>query len=84
MDTSNWLTIPQINYLQGFERQIRACSLSNWEFSYGGSIGTATPLTPDQRTIRELERKVRRIEMEKDILKKATALLMSDSINGLR
>jgi transposase len=41
-------------------------------------------MTPDQRKIRELERKIQRIETEKDILKKATALLMSDSMNGLR
>ena len=43
-----------------------------------------TPITPDQLRIRELERKVKRIEMEKEILKKATALLMSDSMNNLR
>ncbi len=41
-------------------------------------------LTVDQRKIKELEKKVKRIEMEKDILKKATALLMSDSLNNLR
>lgn len=51
---------------------------------HGGEIGPATPMTPDQRKIRELERKIQRIETEKDILKKATALLMSDSMNGLR
>ena len=50
----------------------------------GSHTGTATPMTPDQRKIRELERKIQRIETEKDILKKATALLMSDSMNGLR
>lgn len=38
-------------------------------------------LTPEQRLIQELEAKIRRIEREKEILKKATALLMSDSIN---
>jgi transposase len=37
-------------------------------------------LTPDQRKIQELEAKIRRIEREKEILKKATALLMSDSM----
>lgn len=42
------------------------------------TIGKA--LTPDQQRIQELEAKVRRIEREKDILKKATTLLMSDSI----
>lgn len=44
----------------------------------------ATPMTPDQLKIRELEKKIKRIEMEKDILKKATALLMSDSISNFR
>ena len=41
-------------------------------------------LTPDQRKINELEKKIKRIELEKEILKKATALLMSDSMNNLR
>lgn len=39
-------------------------------------------ITADQRRIQELEAKIRRIEMEKEILKKATALLMSDSMRG--
>jgi transposase len=44
----------------------------------------ATPMTPDQKRIRELEKKLRRVEEEKEILKKATALLMSDSLNNFR
>jgi len=39
-------------------------------------------MTPDQLKIRELEKRIQRIEMEKEILKKATALLMSDSLNS--
>ena len=39
-----------------------------------GVTSSATPLTPDQRKIRELEKQIKRIEMEKEILKKATAL----------
>ena len=35
-------------------------------------------ITPDQQRIQELEERCRRLEMEKSILKKATALLMSD------
>ena len=50
----------------------------------GGQISSATPMTPDQRKIRELEKRIKRIELEKEILKKATALLMSDSMNNLR
>ena len=37
-------------------------------------------LTADQQKIQELEAKIKRIEREKEILKKATALLMSDSM----
>ncbi len=41
-------------------------------------------LSPDQRKIKELEKRIKQIELEKEILKKATALLMSDSMNNLR
>lgn len=49
-----------------------------------GKSPAATPMTPEQLKIRELEKKIRRIEEEKEILKKATALLMSDSLNNSR
>lgn len=49
-----------------------------------GSLTTGKPITEEQREIAELRRQVKRLEMEKDILKKASALLMSDSMNGLR
>ncbi|MFT4998979.1 MAG: hypothetical protein ACJA0M_002243 [Chitinophagales bacterium] len=39
-------------------------------------------MTPDQLKIRELEKRTAPFEMEKEILKKATALLMSDSLNS--
>ena len=45
---------------------------------------SATALTDDQRRIQVLEKRLRQVEMEKDILKKATALLMSDSMNTSR
>ena len=48
----------------------------------GKPYAAATPMTPDQLKIRELEKRIQRIEMEKEILKKATALLMSDSLNS--
>ena len=47
-----------------------------------GVLSQATPLTPDQLKIRELERKIKRLEGDNDILKKASALLMQDSIKG--
>ena len=49
-----------------------------------GITSKATPLTPDQLKICELEKRIMRIEEEKEILKKATALLMSDSLNSSR
>ncbi len=44
----------------------------------------ASPITPEQVEIRELKKRLQRIEMENEILKKATALLMSDSLNNFR
>ena len=41
-------------------------------------------MTPEQQRIQELEERCRRLEMEKTILKKATALLMSDDMNRTR
>jgi transposase len=41
-------------------------------------------LTPDQRQIQELQKRIQRLEMEKDILKKATALLVTDEFKYKR
>ena len=45
---------------------------------------SAVPLTSEQQRIRELEKQVRRLEEQNTILKKATALLISDSLNSSR
>lgn len=45
---------------------------------------SSAPMTPDQIRVRELEKQLRRLEEEKEILKKATALLMSDSARNSR
>jgi len=47
-----------------------------------GNAPKASPMTPEQIEIRALKKRIERIELEKDILKKATALLMSDSLNN--
>jgi len=47
----------------------------------GGVTPTSKALTPEQKKIQELESRVNRLEREKTILKKATALLMSDELN---
>tara|TARA_R100000687_G_scaffold39499_1_gene32216 strand:- start:1002 stop:1313 length:312 start_codon:yes stop_codon:yes gene_type:complete len=43
-----------------------------------------TPMTPEQLENRDLKMRNERLEFEKEILKKATALLMSDSMNNSR
>ncbi|CDH04805.1 transposase [Xenorhabdus bovienii str. oregonense] len=47
-----------------------------------GKLPKAMPITPEQIEIRELKNKLQRIEMENEILKKASALLMSDYLNS--
>jgi len=41
-------------------------------------------LTDEHRQIQKLNREIKRLEVEKEILKKATALLMSDTLNVTR
>ncbi len=47
-----------------------------------GKSPKASPMTPEQIEIRELKKKLARLEEHNLILKKATALLMSDSLNN--
>jgi transposase len=49
-----------------------------------GLTSKTMPLTPDQLEVRALKKRIDRIEEEKEILKKATALLMSYSLASLR
>ena len=46
----------------------------------GGEIPKAKALTPDKQKIQALEARIKQIEWEKDILKKATALIISEGI----
>lgn len=63
-------------------------TMENWvrqlKQERAGISPKASPMTSDQIKIRELEKKIARIEEEKEILKKATALLMSDSMRNSR
>lgn len=54
------------------------------EAERGGSTPASKALTPEQKRIQELEARVKRLEQEKLILKKATALLMSDELGSTR
>lgn len=49
-----------------------------------GVTPKAQALTPEKQRIQDLEAQVKRLEREKSILKKATALLMSDEMQHLR
>lgn len=49
-----------------------------------GGAPKASPITADQRRIRELEKQLKRVETEKEILKKGMALLMSDELKNIR
>lgn len=44
----------------------------------------ASPLTPEQIEIRELKKRIAELEEHNEIIKKATALLMSDSLKNSR
>ena len=59
-------------------------ALRRWTKQLSAELNGITPkskaFTPDQQRIQALEKRVERLELEKQILKKATALLMSDVI----
>ena len=50
----------------------------------GIAVQIGKAITPEMRRIQELEAQLRRVEREKEILKKATALLMSDTLGQSR
>lgn len=49
-----------------------------------GIAPKAAPMTPEQIQIRELKKENARLKEHNEILKKATALVMSDSLNNSR
>jgi len=63
-------------------------ALRRWVMQLSEERGGITPkskaLTLEQQRIQELEARCERLEREKSILKKATALLMSDEMNRTR
>lgn len=62
--------------------------MRRWVVQLEGEQKGVTPkakaMTPDQQRIQELESRVKQLEREKSILKKATALLMSDEMQHSR
>ncbi len=47
-----------------------------------GKSPKASPMTPEQIEIRDLKKKLAHLKEHNEILKKATALLMPDSLNN--
>ena len=48
-----------------------------------GKPGGGSSITPGQLRTKELEKRIKRVEEEKETLEKGTALLIPDSLNGL-
>ena len=63
-------------------------AISRWvkqlDQEYSGVTPKASALTLEQQRIQQLEKRIKELEIDKMILKKATALLMSDEIKSSR
>ena len=64
-------------------------TLQKWLSQYRQEVSGQAPkvgnaLTDEQRELQELRNQVERLTMERDILKKVSALLALDSLNGYR
>ena len=64
-------------------------TLDNWVRKYhkeqqGIAPATGLALTDEQRELQELRKQVKRLTIERDSLKKASALIDLDSLNGYR
>jgi transposase len=64
-------------------------TLQKWLSQYRQEVSGQAPkvgnaLTDEQRELQELRNQVKRLTMERDILKKVSALLALDSLNGYR
>ena len=64
---------------------VGSSSMDRWvaqlRMGRNGETPRGAAMTADQQRIKELEKQVRRLEEHNTILKKASALLMSDSLN---
>ncbi len=77
-------TIKQASESMGVSKTLMENWVRQLKQERQGKTPKGAAMTEEQRKIKELEKRIRQIELEKEILKKATALLMSDSLNNLR
>lgn len=77
--------IPEVASSLGIGRT----TLEKWVYQYRKEQQGIAPtqgraITPEQRKIQELEKQVKQLKMERNILKKASALLAQDNLNVYR
>ncbi|MCU5781135.1 transposase [Alcanivorax balearicus MACL04] len=78
-------TVPQASASLGVVKSVLRRWVKQLEAERQGVTPKSEALPPpEQRRIQELEARCERLKREKNILKKATALLMSDDWNGTR
>ncbi|OTA13985.1 transposase [Xenorhabdus vietnamensis] len=67
---------------------VNTSTLGKWIHQYKAEMQGVTPvgqaLTPEQRQIQALEKQVKRLEMEKEILKQAAVLMSEIRKNAMR
>ena len=81
---SEGYSIPEACHAMGVGDTAMRRWVKQLQGEYNGVTPKAQALTPDQQRIQELEARVKNLEREKSILKKATALLISDEMPHLR
>ncbi len=75
-------TLAQASEAMNVGQSVMRRWVSQLRLERGGQVPQKSPaMTPEHSRIQELEAKLRKVEREKEILKKATALLMSDSLD---
>ena len=79
----NWLEMGNLQVARPAAR-LRSRELIGVQQEWDGTTPKSKALTPDQQRIQELEARIKRLEDEQRILKKATALFMSDEFKNMR
>lgn len=68
--------------------ELDPCQLRKWIRQYKAEISGVTPanpaLTPEQREVQSLRAQIKRLEMEKEILKQAAVLMSEMSVKSVR
>lgn len=82
--TEQGYSIPQASSSLGVGQSAMRRWVKQLKQEHSGITPKSKALTPEQQRIKELEARIDRLEREKTILKKATALLMSEQMQHTR